>query len=173
METYALYISYSQSDVYVIVAISHLYAIFLFCIYIAFILNAMYMHLKQTHLYAIRSTMRYITHSKYRNWSKCDVRRILNCDIYRIYFLNAMYVASACGVLIVRARESPDDPPRIMGGRLNKLVALNFISVFLFSLCYRSNRVIALGVLSVFLFTFSVGFVGSWRRPGAADVDWW
>jgi len=43
--------------------------------------------------------MRYITHSKYRNWSKCDVRRILNCDIYRIYFLNAMYVASACGVL--------------------------------------------------------------------------
>ena len=44
--------------------------------------------------------MRYITHSKYRNWSKCDVRRILNCDIYRIYFLNAMYVASACGVLI-------------------------------------------------------------------------
>ena len=101
MEAYALYISYSQSDVYVIVAISHLYAIFLFCIYIAFILNAMYMHLKQTHLYAIRSTMRYITHSKYRNWSKCDVRRILNCDIYRIYFLNAMYVASACGVLYV------------------------------------------------------------------------
>ena len=48
--------------------------------------------------------MRYITHSKYRNWSKCDVRRILNCDIYRIYFLNAMYVASACGVLcLVRA----------------------------------------------------------------------
>ena len=44
--------------------------------------------------------MRYITHSKYRNWSKCDVRRILNCDIYRIYFLNAMYVASACGVLL-------------------------------------------------------------------------
>ena len=43
--------------------------------------------------------MRYITHSKYRNWSKCDVHRILNCDIYRIYFLNAMYVASACGVL--------------------------------------------------------------------------
>ena len=43
--------------------------------------------------------MRYITHLKYRNWSKCDVRRILNCDIYRIYFLNAMYVASACGVL--------------------------------------------------------------------------
>ena len=103
METYALYISYSQSDVYVIVAISHLYAIFLFCIYIAFILNAMYMHLKQTHLYAIRSTMRYITHSKYRNWSKCDVRRILNCDIYRIYFLNAMYVASACGVLLQSA----------------------------------------------------------------------
>ena len=30
------------------------------------------------------------------------------------------------------------DPPRIMGGRLNKLVALNFISVFLFSLGYRS-----------------------------------
>ena len=60
----------------------------------------MYMHFKQTHLYAIRSTMRYITHSKYRNWSKCDVRRILNCDIYRIYFLNAMYVASACGVLL-------------------------------------------------------------------------
>ena len=44
--------------------------------------------------------MRYITHSKYRNWSECDVRRILNCDIYRIYFLNAMYVASACGVLM-------------------------------------------------------------------------
>ena len=59
----------------------------------------MYMHFKQTHVYAIRSTTRYITHSKYRNWSKCDVRRILNCDIYRIYFLNAMYVASACGVL--------------------------------------------------------------------------
>ena len=105
METYALYISYSQSDVYVIVAISHLYAIFLFCIYIAFILNAMYMHLKQTHVYAIRPTTRYITHSKYRNWSKCDVRRILNCDIYRIYFLNAMYVASACGVL----KEDIDD----------------------------------------------------------------
>jgi hypothetical protein len=29
--------------------------------------------------------------------------------------------------------------------------------------------VIALGVLSVFLFTLGVGFVGSWRRPGAAD----
>ena len=57
------------------------------------------MHLKQTHLYAIRPTTRYITHSKNRNWSKCDVHRILNCDIYRIYFLNAMYVASACGVL--------------------------------------------------------------------------
>ena len=48
--------------------------------------------------------MRYITHSKYRNWSECDVRRILNCDIYRIYFLNAMYVASACGVLRARRR---------------------------------------------------------------------
>ena len=47
--------------------------------------------------------MRYITHSKYRNWSKCDVRRILNCDIYRIYFLNAMYVASACGGLMATA----------------------------------------------------------------------
>ena len=47
-----------------------------------------------------------------------------------------------------------------MGGRLNKLVALNFISVFLFSLCYRSNRVIVLGVLSVFLFALGVGFVG-------------
>ena len=56
---------------------------------------------------------------------------------------------------------------------MNKLVALNFISVFLFSLCYRSNRVIVLGVLSVFLFALGVGFVGSWRRPGAADVDWW
>ena len=56
---------------------------------------------------------------------------------------------------------------------MNKLVALNFISVFLFSLCYRSNRMIALGVLSVFLLTLGVGFVGSWRRPGAADVDWW
>ena len=50
METYALYISYSQSDVYVIVAISHLYAIFLFCIYIASILNAMYMHIEK-HIY--------------------------------------------------------------------------------------------------------------------------
>ena len=35
-------------------------------------------------------------------------------------------------------------------GSLNKLVALNFISVFLFSLRYQSNRVIALGVSSVF-----------------------
>ena len=96
---HALYVSYSQCDVYVIVTISHLYTIFPFCIYIASILNAMYMHLKQTHLYAIRPTTRYITHSKNRNWSKCDVHRILNCDIYRIYFLNAMYVASACGVL--------------------------------------------------------------------------
>ena len=99
IETHALYVSYSQCDVYVIVTISHLYTIFPFCIYIASILNAMYMHLKQTHLYAIRPTTRYITHSKNRNWSKCDVHRILNCDIYRIYFLNAMYVASACGVL--------------------------------------------------------------------------
>ena len=58
---------------------------------------------------------------------------------------------------------------------MNKLVALNFISVFLFSLGYRSNRVIALGVSSVFLFLFALGvcFVGSWRRPGAADVNWW
>ena len=100
IETHALYVSYSQCDVYVIVTISHLYTIFPFCIYIASILNAMYMHLKQTHLYAIRPTTRYITHSKNRNWSKCDVHRILNCDIYRIYFLNAMYVASACGVLM-------------------------------------------------------------------------
>ena len=99
IETHALYVSYSQCDVYVIVTISHLYTIFPSCIYIASILNAMYMHFKQTHVYAIRSTTRYITHSKYRNWSKCDVHRILNCDIYRIYFLNAMYVASACGVL--------------------------------------------------------------------------
>ena len=82
-----------------LITISHLYTIFPFCIYIASILNAMYMHLKQTHLYAIRPTTRYITHSKNLNWSKCDVHRILNCDIYRIYFLNAMYVASACGVL--------------------------------------------------------------------------
>ena len=99
IETHALYVSYSQCDVYVIVTISHLYTIFPSCIYIASILNAMYMHFKQTHVYAIRSTTRYITHSKYRNWSKCDVHRILNCDIYRIYFLNAMYVASACGGL--------------------------------------------------------------------------
>ena len=56
---------------------------------------------------------------------------------------------------------------------MNKLVALNFISVFLFSLSYRSNRVIALGVISVFLFALGVYFVGSWRRPGAADVNWW
>ena len=97
IETHALYVSYSQCDVYVIVTISHLYTIFPSCIYIASILNAMYMHLKQTHVYAIRPTTRHITHSKYRNWSKCDVHRILNCDIYRIYFPNAMYVASACG----------------------------------------------------------------------------
>ena len=53
---------------------------------------------------------------------------------------------------------------------MNKLVALNFISVFLFSfgfevtiiLEYRSNRVIALGVSSVFLFALGVCFVGSW-----------
>jgi len=50
-----------------------------------------------------------------------------------------------------------------MGGRLNKLVALNFISVCLFSLGYRTNRVIALGVSSVFLFALGVYFVGSWR----------
>ena len=56
---------------------------------------------------------------------------------------------------------------------MNKLVALNFISVFLFSLCYRSNQVIVPGVLSVFLFALGVCFVGSWRRPGAADVNWW
>jgi len=76
IETHALYVSYSQCDVYVIVTISHLYTIFPSCIYIASILNAMYMHFKQTHVYAIRSTTRYITHSKYRNWSKCDVHRI-------------------------------------------------------------------------------------------------
>ena len=49
-----------------------------------------------------------------------------------------------------------------MGGRLNKLVALNFISVFLFSLLPVESS-IALRVLSVFLFAFGVGFVGSWR----------
>ncbi len=43
--------------------------------------------------------------------------------------------------LLLRARESPDGPPRIMGGRLNKLVALNFISVFLFSLGYNTGRI--------------------------------
>ena len=54
-----------------------------------------------------------------------------------------------------------DGPPRIiwgMGGRLNKMVALNFISVFLFSLSYRSNQVIALGFSSVFLFALGVLF---------------
>ena len=56
---------------------------------------------------------------------------------------------------------------------MNKLVALNFISVCLLSLGYRSNRVITLGVSSVFLFALGVYFVGSWRRPGAADVNWW
>ena len=56
---------------------------------------------------------------------------------------------------------------------MNKLVALNVSSVCLLSLGYRSNRVITLGVSSVFLFALGVYFVGSWRRPGAADVDWW
>ena len=112
IETHALYVSYSQCDVYVIVTISHLYTIFPSCIYIASILNAMYMHFKQTHVYAIRSTTRYITHSKYRNWSKCDVHRILNCDIYRIYFLNAMYVASACGVLQPEQSRTKNKPCR-------------------------------------------------------------
>ena len=56
---------------------------------------------------------------------------------------------------------------------MNKLVTLNFISVCLLSLGYRSNRVITLGVSSVFLFALGVYFVGSWRRPGAADVNWW
>ena len=125
IETHALYVSYSQCDVYVIVTISHLYTIFPSCIYIASILNAMYMHFKQTHVYAIRSTTRYITHSKYRNWSKCDVHRILNCDIYRIYFLNAMYVASACGVLYglkfcfrsfaQNERRRPQKTPKLLG----------------------------------------------------------
>jgi hypothetical protein len=55
-----------------------------------------------------------------------------------------------------------------MGGRLNKLVALNFISVFLFSLGCRSNRVIALGFSSVFLFALGVCFVG--RRQLEACV---
>ena len=72
-----------------------------------------------------------------------------------------------------RARGSPDDPPRIMGGRLNKLVALNVSSGCLLSLGYRSNRVITLGVSSVFLFALGVYFVGSWRRSGVADVNWW
>ena len=56
---------------------------------------------------------------------------------------------------------------------MNKLVALNVSSVCLLSLGYRSNRVITLGVSSVFLFAIGVYFVGSWRRPGAADVNWW
>ena len=65
-----------------------------------------------------------------------------------------------------------------MGGRLNKVVALNFVSVFLFSLGFRSNRVIALGessfgFSSVFWFALGVCFVGSWRRPGAVDLNWW
>ena len=60
-----------------------------------------------------------------------------------------------------------------MGGRLNKLVALNVSSVCLLSLGYRSNRVITLGVSSVFLFALGVYFAGSWRRPSAADVNWW
>ena len=75
----------------------------------------------------------------------------------------------------MRARESPDDPPRIMGGRLNKLVALNFISVCLLSLGYRSNRVITLGVSSVFLFAlelifflFLILFSGNRQIPGLA-----
>ena len=38
--------------------------------------------------------MRYITHSKYRNWSECDVRRILNCDIYD----NISHLFSQCDV---------------------------------------------------------------------------
>ena len=53
-----------------------------------------------------------------------------------------------------------------MGGRLNKVAALNFISVFLSSLGFRSNRVIALGFSSVFWFALGVCFIGSWRRPG-------
>ena len=65
-----------------------------------------------------------------------------------------------------------------MGGRLNKVVALNFVSVFLFSLGFRSNRVIALGesslgFSSVFWFALGFSFVGSWRRHGAVDVDRW
>ena len=56
---------------------------------------------------------------------------------------------------------------------MNKLVALNVSSVCLLSLGYRSNRVITLGVSSVFLFALGVYFVGRWRRPGAADVNWW
>ena len=49
------------------------------------------------------------------------------------------------------------------GWLLNKVVALNFnfISVFLFSLGFRSNRVIALGFVSAFLFALGFGFVGS------------
>ena len=43
---------------------------------------------------------------------------------------------------------------------MNKLVTLNFISVCLLSLGYRSNRVITLGVSSVFLFALGVYFVG-------------
>jgi hypothetical protein len=44
----------------------------------------------------------------------------------------------------VRARESPDDPPRIMGGRLNKLVALNFdlLSFFFFFFFYSKKAII-------------------------------
>ena len=56
---------------------------------------------------------------------------------------------------------------------MNKVVALNFVSVFLFSLGFWSNRVIALGFSSVFWFALGVCFVGSWRRPGAVDVNWW
>ena len=56
---------------------------------------------------------------------------------------------------------------------MNKVVALNFSSVFLLSLDFSSNKVIALDFDSVFSFALGFGSVGSWRRHGAVDVDWW
>ena len=77
---------------------------FLRCIYVASIFNATYMHLKKSHLYAIRRTTRHMTHLKKRICKKCDVRRILNCDVsYTQVALNFSMRLVGCCVSLLRS----------------------------------------------------------------------
>ena len=97
-------VSYLKRDVSTIVTISHLSAILSFCIYVASIFNATYMHLKKSHLYAIRRTTRHMTHLKKRICKKCDVRRILNCDVsYTQVALNFSMRLVGCCVSLLRS----------------------------------------------------------------------